>query len=310
MTSSVFSSTLQSITTAKLSEISKKRGTYETQKTALIKKIAVEQDKLRRLRVLFEGAKRLFVVRTAAKGRGDRCGGPHQIVLGGTKNQQLELMLKSLESFLEQANFDPSISSRQLLDWERQLMGELDIKSRKYKFAELYGDLVTEWLRAKENSTTVDSPGTLDGFEEIERPEKEESRKNWENMVFESHETDTMAISEYLLDLFGENGENKQPFKGLEALWRSVKVFEASLAAPNQFNEHVLKWTISGLLASGLLSDEKRAVLRDFISSSVILAEIADVLNLRLLDISSWSWERTVAVEMRRHITGAWHSKI
>lgn len=53
MASSVFSSTLQSITTAKLSEISKKRGVCESQKAALIKKTALEQDNLRRLRVLF-----------------------------------------------------------------------------------------------------------------------------------------------------------------------------------------------------------------------------------------------------------------
>jgi hypothetical protein len=62
-------------------------------------------------------------------------------------------------------------------------------------------------------------------------------------------------------------------------------------------------------MASGLLSDDKLAVLKDFLASPVILAEVADVLNMRIAAISTWSWEGEVPVEQRRHVTGAYHSE-
>jgi hypothetical protein len=309
MTSSVFSETLRSITTTKLGELSKKRTAYETQKNTLLAKTSIEIDNLHRVKILLDGVKKCFAIKTAPRKRGDRHGGPGQIVPGSSKDPQLEVLLKNLESFLDQARFDLSISTKQILDWEQSLISKLDIRSRKYQYAELYGALVTEWLRADKENTLDSDSETFEDFEKINRAEKDESRANWETTVFEPHDTDPVAISEYLLVLFGEHAEDRQPFKGLQALWRSVKAFELSLSTPDQFNDHVLKWTINGLLASGLLSDEKRAVLKDFLASQMILTEIADVLNMRISDISTWSWEDEVPIEQRRHVTGAYHSK-
>ena len=117
-----------------------------------------------------------------------------------------------------------------------------------------------------------------------------------------------MAIAAYLRALFGKNGANKQATKALEALRRSVEAFETMLSGPGQFNDSVLRWTIAGLLASGLLTDEKRAALKDFLSNTIILAEVADVLNMRMASLSTWSWEMEgLPVEQRRHVTGKYH---
>lgn len=89
-----------------------------------------------------------------------------------------------------------------------------------------------------------------------------------------------------------------------------MRIFETSMSSPDQFNDHVFRWTINGLLASGLLSGEKRAVLRDFLVSPVILTEVADVLNMRISAISTWAWEDEIAVEQRRHVTGKYHRSI
>lgn len=79
-------------------------------------------------------------------------------------------------------------------------------------------------------------------------------------------------------------------------------------SGPKQFNESVLRWTIAGLLASGLLTEEKRAALKDFLSNPIILAEVADVLNMRMASIDSWSWEMEgLPVEQRRHVNGKYH---
>lgn len=117
-----------------------------------------------------------------------------------------------------------------------------------------------------------------------------------------------MAIAEYLRALFGEASDNKQGFKALKELQKQVETFEASLSTPDQFNEDVLRWTINGLLSSGLLSDEKRAVLKDFLASPVILAEVSDVLNMRIAAIETWSWEHEIQIEQRRHVSGSFRS--
>ena len=52
-----------------------------------------------------------------------------------------------------------------------------------------------------------------------------------------------------------------------------------------------LKWCVNGLLAEDLLSDQKQAILRDFLEQPVVLGEIADVLNMRFSNIDSWEWD-------------------
>lgn len=308
MASSVFSATLQVLTTAKLAELSKKRNLYESQLSLVISKTTAEVNNHKRLALLVEGVKKCFAVRTATRKRGDRRGGPGRIVSGSTKDSNLEILLTNTERFLDQARYDPSISADLVESWEKSLLKKLDIQSLKYQYATLYGQLVTEWLGVEKSATAGNDMETFEGFEKINRAEKDEARANWEKTVFEAHDTDPMGISEYLSKLFGEHSSNKQSLKALQALRRSVKAFETSMSSPDQFDDHVLRWTINGLLASGLLSDEKRAVLKDFLASSVILTEVADVLNMRILSISTWAWEEEIAVEQRRHVTGKYHS--
>lgn len=137
---------------------------------------------------------------------------------------------------------------------------------------------------------------------------KDEARGNWERLVFEPAVTDEGAIADYLRTLFGSNGTNKMTIKALEALRRSVEDFESSLANPDQFNEPVLRWTITGLIASNLLPEAKSAALKDFLSNLVILLEVADVLNMRIAALDTWQWdEEGLPVMQRRHVTGKHH---
>lgn len=310
MTSSVFSETLQSITTTKLVELSKKYSVFEDQKLKLLHATNVEQDQKLRLRILVEGVKKCFSVSTTTKAKGARGSRRRSILSGSSNDASLELLLKNLEKFLDQACYDPSISPKILRSWETSLTKRLNVQSLKYQYATLYGELVTEWLRAEKATTDVENSSmTSEGFEKIQSAAKSESRQEWERLVFEPFETDQMAISEYLRNLFGEFDTNKQGFKALRELRKSVENFEASMSNTMQFDHHVLTWTINGLLSSGLLSEEKNAVLRDFLASPVILAEVADVLNMRLSALSTWSWEDDIFIEQRRHVTGAYHSK-
>ena len=263
---SVFSETLQSITTTKLTEISKKYNTFEEQKASLLKVAQVEADEKERLRLLLNGVKQCFGVKTVRK-KGGSAG--HNIV--GINNSQLEVLLKNLERFLEQSRYDPSVSAKLLHDWERSLLQQLDVQSLKFEYGTLYGRLVNVWLSAEQVSTgPITIPESQEDFEKIGGDGRDEQRVEWERLVFDPFETDQTAIGKYLQALFSNNGTNKQSLQALETLRKKVDDFGNTLAAPGQFNEYVLKWTINGLLASNLLKDEKRAVLKDFLASPVI----------------------------------------
>lgn len=313
MPSSVFSETLQEITTTKLSELSRRRTIFENQKSSVLTAVNFQTNQQQRLAILIDGVKKCFAVKSAKRKRGDRRGGAGRIISGSTNDPKLEVLLKNFERFLEQARYDPSISLKMLGDWESSLKKKLDIQSLRYQYADLYGKLVTEWLSAEQTLTPA---ATGDAPDETKTQARDTSRAEWEKTVFETFETDEAAITNYLKDLFylrnlfGARGTNKDASHGLDSIRRQVETFELQLATPGQFNMHVIRWTVTGLLSSGLLSEEKNAVLKDFLGSTVILNEIADVLNMRMDSLETWSWETDLAVEQRRHLTGAFHMYI
>jgi hypothetical protein len=306
---SVLSETLQSITTAKLEELFKKRAIFEDQKAALLRATELEVDELKKLRLLVDGVKTCFSVKTATRKGKDGHVDTGRIISGSTKDPRLEVKLKNLERFLEQARYDPSVSAKLMQNWRNSLTQQLDVQSLKYQYASLYGELVTEWLSVDKAAATSsnDDSEMSEGFEEIASRERLESRAEWERSVFEPFDTDPEAIFAYLKALFGETGSNEQAFKALKALRESVDAFEIQLAAPEQFNNNVLQWTIKGLLASDLLTDEKLAVLKDFSNSTVILSEVADVLNMRMAALETWTWGGDVPIEQRRKISGSYN---
>ena len=222
------------------------------------------------------------------------------------QDPRLEVLVKNLERFLAQAQYDPSVSPKLLHDWEASLMQQLNIQSLKYQYATLYGELVTEWLTSEQGSSQADDASQKsEDFQHVRRETqaRDEYRANWERLVFEEFETDQEAIGAYLQDLFGNSRSKK--FQALTTLRKSVETFETNLSNPGQFNEEVLRWTINGLLASGLLSNEKNEALKDFLGSSVILVEVADVLNMRMATIDTWEWAvEGLPVEQRRHLNG------
>lgn len=108
------------------------------------------------------------------------------------------------------------------------------------------------------------------------------------------------ALRAYLLQLFGLRDQDKPAkAKALEQLRRNLAAFEMRMTAPKQFDSATLTWVIKGLLASDLLTDERREVLREFLSNPTILAEMADVLNMRLAALSTWSWGESVVLEQQ-----------
>jgi hypothetical protein len=304
-TGSVFSETLQAITTAKLSELSNKRATFDARHEAVISSLQIQSDPLTRVTTLLEGVKHCFNIDTNSADDSSN----HQI---RDQQQQLVNDLQRLDRFLEQARVDPSITGSILSKWEEQLNGHLDVQSHRYQYATLYGQLVTEWLspdKKQDAAATVPSVDVEmgDGFEELPGKKRLEAREQFENTVFTSPNVNEDAIKQYLNDLFNdeEGSEGRNTRKAITALRESTQKFEVQLARSDQFNNVTVTRCIAGLLKGNLFAGEKRTVLKNFQNNEIILSEIADVLNMRMSSLSSWSWGSDgVPVEQRRKLNG------
>jgi hypothetical protein len=306
-TGSAFSDTLQSITTTKLSELSKKRATFEARHTEAISSLQAQSDPLARLTILLASVKHCFNIdtKTNATARRNR---------PNSEERQPEEDLVRLERFLEQAKFDPSLTDRMLHKWEETLIHHLDVQLRRYEYATLYGQLVTEWLSPdkRQNAiSTATAPSADveigDGFEELPGKKRLEAREQFESAVFAAADVDESAIKQYLEDLFSneETSGDQNTHKALTALRESAQAFETQLAAPGQFNRSIVERSIKGLLTGNQFTGEKLIVLKNLQNNGIILSEIADVLNMRMSTLSAWSWGSSgVPIEQRRKLNG------
>lgn len=303
-TGSVFSDTLRDITSTKLDELSKRRALFEEKKASVLAPLDLLKDPVGRLEHLSTGVKHCFGITTNKYGR----------LIKAVSHPQISVKLSNLDRFLAQARHDPSVSARLLGDWEKNLLRHLDEQSLKFEYATLYGKLVTEWLSADQNAEAETEQGDKHD-DDTKMEDVEPSAKlapEMEAKVFEPADVDLRLLRQYLDDLFNEShntddAENvREKRRALQGLRKEVEAFEATLSQPNQFNQNNLNWVIDSLLASDVLSNEKREVLKDFKGNAVILSEIADVLNMRLSAISSWTWGSAVPFEQRRRINGTY----
>ena len=290
---SIFSQTLQEITTTKLEELAKKRTLFERLKATAIQNAEQEAGPVEMLLSLADGLRVCFGVATK----------DGKIVRGSSGQPKLEGDLRNLNRFIDQARFDPSISQKIIDRWKGVLLNHLEVQSLKYQYADLYGQLTVEWLKSSTTKVKVPSADDMDignDFEEVSAKAKLEARAKWEQAVFQEAKVDHPAIQNFLNQLF----QSRDSKKALLQLRKDIAGIETSLSSPNQFNINTLTWTIKGLLASDLLTNEKREVLRDFQSNHVILIELADVLNMRMTALDSWTWGSEVPVEARRQLNG------
>lgn len=302
-----YSQTLQHITDAKLEELSNKRQIFQKRKAATLEEAESLDSRIQKVRVLSNGVKTCFDVRVDDDGR---------ISDQTHSNRQLVTELSNLDRFLKQAEYDPSISVDTLERWHRSLLSLLNVQTLKYEYATLFAQLTMEWLSVKKNPKTRDGENKNDDFEELASARKMESKRNWEENVFTPADIDTETIRAFLSDLFhGPSGPvddestdtTKDVVKALERLREKVSKFESELTSSTQFNPTTLKWVINGLLSSDLPTEKQRAVLREFLKDDTVLTELADVLNMRLAALHTWSWGPEVAVEQRRQLNGTYH---
>lgn len=293
----ILSQTLHSITNTKISELRKQRETFATFKSKLLASVDEVVEPEARVRLLLseiagcnpETGKKLedFQENTVTTNTGD-------------------LSLKNIRRFLDQYRYDPSVPESLLIDWEDKLRLLLDQRSRRLDYADLYARLLTEWV-ADTAAVATPPPEKADEsldepFELVAQSKLQQLREMFESYVFTPLDIDTSAITSHLDGLF----QSEDAAKALKHLRDEVEDIGNILASSSSpFNHEVLEWCIKGLLKNDLLTEHKKTLLGEFLQNKVVLAEIADVLNMRFASLDSWSWgDDGISVEPRKQLNG------
>jgi hypothetical protein len=145
-----------------------------------------------------------------------------------------------------------------------------------------------------------------DSFELVERQRQRLSElvDKFESVVFEPLQTDEAEIRSFLDSLF-PNAESRAELEKLRKKIAEDSLRFMSETAP--FTSESLTSCIKGLLTEDILSDEKQALLRDFLENNLAKSEIADVLNMRFSALREWRWDagpEGIRVVPRRCLNG------
>lgn len=279
------SQSMHHITASKLSDLAEQRDGFEAVKNEILNAVSREPDQSETVRILLNAFRE------------------HEIPDGPAG-----LSTKNVRRFLDQCQHDSSVPPSLLEEWQNKLKRALDIQSRKYEYASLFGRLVTEWLEnpndaaaargVPQNGMDIDSG---DSFEQVGRAEMHKQRQAWESLVFKESRTNPNTITAYLTELFSSTSKAKKLTKTpLENLREQMKSFKIA-----QMTKEDLEQTMNGLVKTDLLSEQSRRALSEFQSNKRVSAEILDVLNLQLDRLDSWSWgTEAIPLEMRRTLNG------
>lgn len=270
---------MQHITMIKLNALSKQQQSYETIKQRVLATVARQSTQADKVQVLIDAFE------------------AHDI------DSPANISKANVRQFLEQSRHDSSVPLAMLQGWQTAFEQALDVPSRKYEHASLFGRLVVEWLGKGEGSALNDATGnSQDHFEHIGRKEMYDQRRDWESIVFAEGSTSNPARTKmYLTNIFGSTLKAKRIVKEpLETLRECMRTFKLGT-----FDVSEVQTCMTAMLETDMLSEEKRKVLGDLRNNSAILQEIVDVLNTQIDVLESWSWgEEGIPVNVRRALNG------
>ncbi|KAL0952375.1 hypothetical protein HGRIS_006652 [Hohenbuehelia grisea] len=192
-------------------------------------------------------------------------------------------------------------------DWAATLELHLRHNQTRFDFAKLFGNLFNEWIASGDSVTaapTQNPDGHPETFVEVGRKELLEQKGRLQEIIFTALDIDVNAIGSYLDGLFSSD----EAASALKQVRQELDSYGASLFKRDFTSADVL-WAIQSLLSSSLMSEEKRATLKDFANNTLVLHELASVLNMRIANLGAWAWPAEgVAVEMRRYLNGKYRA--
>lgn len=264
----VLSRTLRSITLTKIAELEKARCSFETKKQSLLDKVNGCDTTQQKVEELLYGIEELL----------PSC--PNVNLLG-------------IHRFLDQSKHDNSFPQAHLDGFEVELRAALDKESRKLSLANLYSQLLTEWMDKADSpsESDTDSNSSFDIVDEKQKLHLEHLCNKFEEVVFEPLKTDESKINAAFQDLFTGHGNGPDCSKDLEKLRKAMQANGDNMRkTKSPFTIEILKLCLRGTLQESLFNENKKKTIQEFMDNEVVLGEIADVLNLRYNDIENWEW--------------------
>lgn len=294
---SSFNQTLHFITEIKLQELETQRLAYK-QHSKVLEEAKNTPDAVKKVELLVKAIKSWT-----------GSGSVHE-----TKTVEGKLHLSDLEFWLQQAAKDPSFSKEIAEGWVETLEDHVKHNGMRFDAARLFGMLFNEWLASGDSSavayqgpsepedgdTQSDAATDASSFVEVGRKEMHDQKAKLVSIVFDKYPIDVGKLKSYLENLF----ESEESTRALERLRRELKEFGYYFKRKKITTQDVNN-TLAGLLASGLMDEEKRSTLKAFQENPTVLLEVASVLNMRMANIQAWTWPKDgIMVEFRRHLNG------
>jgi hypothetical protein len=213
-------------------------------------------------------------------------------VIGGNLN------LSHLDLWLEQARRDPNFSHNVAQGWIEKLEMYTQHIRKKFDCAKLFGNLFNEWLASDDSVTSHKEDAEPHSLVNTNvTATLQEQKERLTAVIFEPKNIEIEALIEYISGLFsGEAGG-----AALEEIRDNIKEFGSVLQRKTVTTDDV-RWTIVSILASDLMNETKRETLREINDNTVVIDEVASVLNMRLATLASWSWPASgLITQVRRH---------
>ncbi|KAL4862683.1 hypothetical protein BDV12DRAFT_190240 [Aspergillus spectabilis] len=162
---SALSQTLESLTRSKIRELEKQRSSFEERKARILADADSEADLHSKVSGILNGVKTIHP--TASK----------------------DAAVVNMERWLDQRQFDDSVTDDLLQEYETDLRARLDAHSQKLSLADLYSRLLTEWTNA-----SVENDGDIaeDDYTVVDERQKQRLQQlcdQFESAVFTPLET-------------------------------------------------------------------------------------------------------------------------
>lgn len=226
-------------------------------------------------------------------------------VIGGSIN------INDLGIWLARVRTDPNFDKTVIKEWIEALETHIKQGEMKLEFAKLCGRLYTDWLESGDAVTVrSDVSGPLppetsnEDVKQEGRKELHEQVTRLRSIIFQPTGVDTTALEAYLNDIFS----SKTSSVLLDEMRQGMAAFGKDLR-DRTITARDMRWTVESLLASDLMLPDKRAALREFTDNETVLAEVANVINMRLRALSSWKWSAEgIEVDMRRYLHGKYRA--
>ncbi|OAL06282.1 hypothetical protein IQ06DRAFT_290270 [Phaeosphaeriaceae sp. SRC1lsM3a] len=189
---------------------------------------------------------------------------------------------------------DQSISQAKLLKIKQELLGRLQLHSRRLECSSLHVELMKEAMVSCD--VTTSTAGKLasvdldDDFEVVDSNELNDLLEKFEKETFATDDVDVATIEAYLTRLASDLGDSTL----LTKLHEDVREFaEEALSDGMEIGQDFMMWCVADLLKNDLISEEKKRILSDYLQSPIALKELASIINAKSLRL--WDYKNAEA---------------